>query len=891
MADKVRPRSARHLQSLHQIPDMPAIDEERALVSNSLLCSAAESTRLRPQTADTCGVFLQDKSTPLPEIKKLPIAHSEDAGGQSNDGQAVASETGGGGPGVDGSVSARTYFREHRDRMLYRGQEVRNYESAEIAFLTSCRLRNHFSQVVAAEDAKTVQEAAKEAAQKKAAAQNAADTAELLPAPAPRDRQFRWLTAALETVTLAEESRISNDSLDALLNKVGMRLGAESVRMLVEWLMYPDKVPEEDPILHDILVGTEEAAAAKAARELAEKEAAAAAKSAAAKAASEAAAAAARAAAAAEVDRLRRANAHVANADLLLPDDLNRAATSVGGAPADEGAPTPAAPRAPQEEAEEARQLRLRAEKTAHMRRRFKFDDPMAGQKKKVEEVVVAEEEPGPVFVELAAFVRQMTKSKVYVFGSNEWGQLALQDNNCVHTAKFISVMGEVDKVYAGGSQTWIECRRAGVSVDPAGKVSVSPVTEVWVAGRNEHGQLGLGHTDLAMILKPLPALENAKVVEVSLGAYHTLVMLRGGKVLACGWNRWGQLGLGDTEDRHELAPVTSLDDKGVAHIACGAGFSVALCSNCKIFSWGSNLAGQLGLGFLGGGRFPHFHEEGQASAHTSKFTSRSPTAPKGSTPSSPTRLEGGGGGGGGGGSPLRRGAVSRTSSNQPAMGSGSSPVALEQLEWKASYCSTPCMVPGVLSVKGRSITCGGLHTVVLGASGNIIAWGGNHEGQAGLGRLDHTAASPEKIYSVSEAEKKCKQDSKDSFAKRRSAAPPAGDNMQPAAVHPTAVQATEPTGAPAMRVSCGYSHTMMLTDKGEVYACGASTYGQLGTSGSNSVLKLTKLWSMGFGSDPEGPTRGQKVRACVCVYVGESALLGRFLIKLSLSLSGFGDS
>ena len=276
-------------------------------------------------------------------------------------------------------------------------------------------------------------------------------------------------------MTLAEESRISNDSLDALLNKVGMRLGAESVRMLVEWLMYPDKVPEEDPILHDILVGTEEAAAAKAARELAEKEAAAAAKAAAAKAAAEAAAAAARAAAAAEVDRLRRANAHVANADLLLPDDLNRAATSVGGAPADEGAPTPAAPRAPQEEAEEARQLRLRAEKTAHMRRRFKFDDPMAGQKKKVDDEATVTAQALANFEAFYALPRgtatedqvaTSSKSKVYVFGSNEWGQLALQDNNCVHTAKFISVMGEVDKVYAGGSQTWIECRRAGVSVE-----------------------------------------------------------------------------------------------------------------------------------------------------------------------------------------------------------------------------------------------------------------------------------------------------------------------------------------------------------------------------------------------------------------------------------------
>jgi hypothetical protein len=69
-----------------------------------------------------------------------------------------------------------------------------------------------------------------------------------------------------------------------------------------------------------------------------------------------------------------------------------------------------------------------------------------------------------------------------------------------------------------------------------------------------------------------------------------------------------------------------------VREVSCGAGFSVALCANYKVsahmltyahvcsrmlmqrvgqvWAWGSNLAGQLGQGFLGEGRFPHFHEE-----------------------------------------------------------------------------------------------------------------------------------------------------------------------------------------------------------------------------------------------------------------------------------------
>ena len=66
--------------------------------------------------------------------------------------------------------------------------------------------------------------------------------------------------------------------------------------------------------------------------------------------------------------------------------------------------------------------------------------------------------------------------------------------------------------------------------------------------------------------------------------------------------------------------------------MACGAGFSVALCSSYKVYSWGNNLAGQLGQGFLGGGRFPHFNEEAVLSAPEAAGAASSPN---------PNRLDG----------------------------------------------------------------------------------------------------------------------------------------------------------------------------------------------------------------------------------------------------------
>ena len=152
------------------------------------------------------------KLAPLPEMKKLPIGESADA--EADHPAASAPGHGGSGPGVDGNVSARTYFREQRERMLMRGKEVRLVESAEIAYLASCRLRNHFTRELA--EAKNA-ELAKKKVEKKGrkpqapesdSAANDATVDEQTSWP-PRDLQFKWLEAALEGHST--EGRISND--------------------------------------------------------------------------------------------------------------------------------------------------------------------------------------------------------------------------------------------------------------------------------------------------------------------------------------------------------------------------------------------------------------------------------------------------------------------------------------------------------------------------------------------------------------------------------------------------------------------------------------------------------------------------------------------------------
>jgi hypothetical protein len=53
--------------------------------------------------------------------------------------------------------------------------------------------------------------------------------------------------------------------------------------------------------------------------------------------------------------------------------------------------------------------------------------------------------------------------------GSNEWGQLGQSDNNCLVMAKPVWLQGEIDGVWAAGSQTWVQTRVAKVELQTRG--------------------------------------------------------------------------------------------------------------------------------------------------------------------------------------------------------------------------------------------------------------------------------------------------------------------------------------------------------------------------------------------------------------------------------------
>src|SRR5258708_1452126 len=83
--------------------------------------------------------------------------------------------------------------------------------------------------------------------------------------------------------------------------------------------------------------------------------------------------------------------------------------------------------------------------------------------------------------------------------------------------------------------------------------------------------------------------------VSVAVGQNHSLILKWDGSILAFGDNSHGQLGVGDTINRHSPAVIPNL--RAIA-IECGQSFSVAVLTNGTVEAWGDNSGGQLGFGF-----------------------------------------------------------------------------------------------------------------------------------------------------------------------------------------------------------------------------------------------------------------------------------------------------
>lgn len=129
----------------------------------------------------------------------------------------------------------------------------------------------------------------------------------------------------------------------------------------------------------------------------------------------------------------------------------------------------------------------------------------------------------------------------------------------------------------------------------------------VWAWGENYYGMIGNGTTTASYA--PVQVLEEnavdtkavlSHVTRIAVGDNHNLALKADGTVWAWGNNGDGQLGNGTTEQRTKAVQVmldSSTPLSNVAEIAANEAFSMALTHDGKVYTWGDNYFGKLGLG------------------------------------------------------------------------------------------------------------------------------------------------------------------------------------------------------------------------------------------------------------------------------------------------------
>ncbi|CAI5480586.1 unnamed protein product [Closterium sp. Yama58-4] len=347
------------------------------------------------------------------------------------------------------------------------------------------------------------------------------------------------------------------------------------------------------------------------------------------------------------------------------------------------------------------------------------------------------------------------------------------------------------------------ECRVVAISAGASHTVALLSDDRVCAWGRGEDGQLGLGSAEEQLEPTEVAALAGKRVSALACGADHTTAYSEDSQTLwSWGWGDFGRLGHGHSSDVFLPHAVASLCGRPIKHIACGDCHCIAVDANGTAFSWGRNQNGQLGLGTLDDALLPT-HITALAGVPLRMVAAG---AEHTAAAAEDGRLYGWGWGRYG-----NLGLGDRLDRKLPEQVTAieSERIAQVACGWRHTIAVneegrlftygwskygqlghgdfqdhlTPSPVPAMQDKRIVQVSGGWRHSVALDADGVVYAWGWNRFGQVGVGNSEDQC-SPQRIESISER---------------------------------------------VVAVACGWRHTVVLSEGGNVYSWGRATSGQLG--------------------------------------------------------------
>ncbi|XP_078265302.1 X-linked retinitis pigmentosa GTPase regulator isoform X2 [Rhinoraja longicauda] len=223
---------------------------------------------------------------------------------------------------------------------------------------------------------------------------------------------------------------------------------------------------------------------------------------------------------------------------------------------------------------------------------------------------------------------------KLYIFGSNNWGQLGLGTKNtmnkptCVKALKLervkLAACGrnhtliwtEQGNIYAAGDNSegqlglgdneerttfqrveYFKGKRKIKQLAAGSNISAALTEDgnLFMWGDNSEGQIGLGLETSAFLPRQVDV--GKSVSWVSCGYYHSALVTGDGELYTFGESDNGKLGLplGETINNRIPQPVNNISGK-VKQVACGGGHTLILTED-DVYAFGFGQFGQLGHG------------------------------------------------------------------------------------------------------------------------------------------------------------------------------------------------------------------------------------------------------------------------------------------------------
>uniref|UniRef100_A0A671XN65 HECT and RLD domain containing E3 ubiquitin protein ligase 4 n=1 Tax=Sparus aurata TaxID=8175 RepID=A0A671XN65_SPAAU len=174
-------------------------------------------------------------------------------------------------------------------------------------------------------------------------------------------------------------------------------------------------------------------------------------------------------------------------------------------------------------------------------------------------------------------------KGQIFSWGLGSDGQLGLNNfEECVRVPRNIKSLSDV--------------QIAQVACGYWHSHALSRGGQVFSWGQNRYGQLGLGINGQSISTPQIiQSLQGIPFAQISAGGAHSFALTLSGAVFGWGRNKFGQLGLNDTNDRCFPALLKSLRSQRVIYISCGEDHTAALTKLRGVFTFGAGGYGQLG--------------------------------------------------------------------------------------------------------------------------------------------------------------------------------------------------------------------------------------------------------------------------------------------------------